>query len=83
MLAVDGVELAAGFLEAAGVQIGKALIVEHVGRIGLLDIGGEIDVACSDMQPETRSGDAQQPEASTAMPSGALSHGLRCSFEKP
>ena len=44
MLAVDGVELAAGLLEAAGVEVGEALIVEHVGRIGLLDIGGEIDV---------------------------------------
>ena len=44
MLAVDGFELLAGFLEVALLEIGQALIVEHIGRLGLLDIGGEIDV---------------------------------------
>ena len=44
MLAVDRLELLARLLEAPAFEIGEALIVEHVGRLGLLDIGGEIDV---------------------------------------
>ncbi len=44
MLLVDGIELAACFRRLAGIQVGEALIVEHLGRIGLCRQLGDVDV---------------------------------------
>ena len=65
MLAVDGVELAAGLLEAPGIQVGETLIVELVGRLGLLDIGRQIEVLllrCSRPAGQRRGSDRDDGE---------------------
>ena len=44
MLAVDGLELAARVPHLAGIEVGKALVVKRVGRLGFTGQLGNVDI---------------------------------------
>ena len=59
-LAVDRLELGGSFAKAPGFQVGKPLIVENVGRLGLRSVGQRVDVVVLAVHAAGEAGDGER-----------------------